>query len=329
MCSRTASQYPRRSYGSRKYVLEEISNVDLIGPTLSIRVGCVLGYVACAPAQIFLLITPTTQADTIVLESSCLSNQDTVFDRTIDSHGNCYIRASLLTGYNEIRQESIVVVPDYAENFGLPTFIVPVEYMPLDVLRYTFPSRYCESDKLAAFSWKRFGRLPRGLDQVHAICDWVNTNIEYRYGSGSSIISACDVIQREYGVCRDFAHVAIALCRALDLPARYVAGHIPSINANQNDQDNDFGRDFHAYMEVYLGNCWHTFDARHNRPLRGRIKIAHGLDAVDAAFATYYGNVDSVRFEVWSHAVCSTISSAVEPDPAEATSKNPTQLIAA
>lgn len=288
--------------------MEDIPEAIVVGPTLSIRVGCLLGYVASAPTQIFLLINPHAESGTVIVESECTSNRDAPLLHTLDAHGNCYIRTSLMAGYNEIRQESILVVPNQPDNHGLPTFVVPVEQMPFDVLHYTFPSRYCESDKLAAFSWKRFGRLPQGLTQVQAICNWVNEHIEYRYGSGSSIISACDVIQREYGVCRDFAHVAIALCRALDLPARYVAGHIPRIAGDDGDDYNDFGRDFHAYMEVYLGNRWHVFDARHNRPLKGRIKIAHGMDAVDAAFATFYGNVESVRFEVWSEQIHQPLS---------------------
>ncbi|MES2830484.1 MAG: transglutaminase family protein [Pseudomonadota bacterium] len=297
--------------------MEDILHTELVGPTLSVRVGCLLGYVATAPTQIFLLINPHDDSSGIIVESECTFNRDTPLSHAVDAYGNRYTRTSLQAGYNEIRQESILVVPDRPDNYGLPTFVVPIEQMPLDVLRYTFPSRYCESDKLAAFSWKRFGRLPQGLAQVQAICNWVNEHIEYRYGSGSSVISACDIIQREYGVCRDFAHVAIALCRALDLPARYVAGHIPSIvGDDSNDGDdyhyNDFGRDFHAYMEVYLGNRWHTFDARHNRPLKGRIKIAHGMDAVDAAFATFYGNVESVRFEVWSEQLHPVFSETTE-----------------
>lgn len=171
------------------------------------------------------------------------------------------------------------------------------------MLRYTLPSRYCESDKLTGFAHETFGHVPRGVARAQAICHWVAQHIEYRYGSGSPTLSACEAMQRGYGVCRDFAHVLIALCRAADMPARYVAGYIPLMPGNEVEGDSDIGTDFHAYAEVYAGGRWRTFDARYMQPLAGRIKIAHGMDAVDAAFATFYGNVDILRFEAWARQV--------------------------
>ncbi len=145
------------------------------------------------------------------------------------------------------------------------------------MLRYTLPSRYCDSDKLLNFAWDHFGRINNGLEKVQAICDWIHKNFEYRYFSGSPELSAADALARGYGVCRDFAHIGVALCRAFNLPARYVTGHLPDIGCA------DTGMDFHAYMEVYLGQDWFTFDPRFNVPRIGRVKIAQGLDAVDGA----------------------------------------------
>ena len=117
-----------------------------------------------------------------------------------------------------------------------------------------------------------FGQIPHGLPRVQAICDWVHNNIEYRFMSGRPDLSASEVIERRYGVCRDFAHAAIALCRAFNLPARYVTGHLPDIGC----VDPGTPMDFHAYCEVYLGQEWLTFDARYNIPRIGRVKVAHG-----------------------------------------------------
>jgi transglutaminase-like putative cysteine protease len=174
-----------------------------------------------------------------------------------------------------------------------------VGQLPFELLRYTLPSRYCDSDKLMNLAWHQFGQVPHGLPRVQAICDWVHNHIEYRLLSGRPDLSASEVIERRYGVCRDFAHAAIALCRSFNLPARYVTGHLPDIGY----VDPGTPMDFHAYFEVYLGQEWLTFDARYNVPRIGRVKVAHGADAVDGAFATIYGEAKLTHFEVWAYQV--------------------------
>jgi len=181
--------------------------------------------------------------------------------------------------------------------------------LPCELLRYTLPSRYCDSDKLMNFAWNQFGHIPHGLPRVQAICDWVHNNIEYRFGSGRPDLSASEVIFRRHGVCRDFAHAVIALCRAFNLPARYVTGHLADIGYI----DPGTPMDFHAYCEVYLGQEWLTFDARYNVPRIGRIKVAHGADAVDGAFATIYGEANLTRFQVWAYQVNSGQVSVGDP----------------
>jgi transglutaminase-like putative cysteine protease len=176
---------------------------------------------------------------------------------------------------------------------------VPVGQLPFELLRYTLPSRYCDSDKLMDFAWNQFGQVTHGLPRVQAICDWVHNNIESRFGSGRPDLSASEVIARRYGVCRDFAHTAISLCRAFNLPARYVTGHLPDIGY----VDPGTPMDFHAYCEVYLGQEWLTFDPRYNIPRIGRVKVAHGSDAVDGAFTTIYGQAWLTNFEVWAYQV--------------------------
>ena len=130
---------------------------------------------------------------------------------------------------------------------------------------------------------------------MHAISDWLHENIEYRFGSGSPHLTAGDIIERGYGVCRDFAHAIIALCRALNMPARYVVGHLPDIGY----VDPGTPMDFHAYAEVYLEGGWYTIDPRYNTPRIGRVAVSRGLDAANCAFTTSYGPVNLQHFEVW------------------------------
>jgi len=216
-----------------------------------------------------------------------------------DSHGNITYRSTFMPGRNEVWHDALVAVSSLPDSRQINGNIVPVGQLPHELLRYTLPSRYCDSDKLMNFAWNQFGQIQHGLPRVQAICDWVHNNIEYRYMSGRPDLSASEVIDRRYGVCRDFAHAVIALCRAFNLPARYVTGHLPDIGFI----DPGTPMDFHAYCEVYLGNEWLTFDARFNVPRIGRVKVAHGADAVDGAFATIYGEATLTHFQVWAYQV--------------------------
>jgi transglutaminase-like putative cysteine protease len=265
---------------------------------MTIRVGCLLEYEVDKPAVLLLLVKPRPSEWHVLLEEDLRFNNGRIAEEVSDAHGNIVYKTMLAPGLNNYRYDAIFRVYDDGRDDVLPEG-TPMEELPLDALRYTMASRYCESDKLASFATDKFGHLRSGAERVRAICDWTHRNIEYRYGSGSSTISACEVIQRGYGVCRDFAHVMVALCRALDIPARYVAGHVPFLGVAEGD----IGVDFHAYCEVFLGGRWHPFDARYNKVHPGRIKIAHGMDAVDAAFATIYGKAAMTRFQVWSYGV--------------------------
>ena len=277
---------------------------------INVHIGCRLGYIAAAPSPIIFLLRPHGDNCGMVVYERFITSAGNKENRQTDIYGNRAIRTTLLPGYNEFVYAAMLTLPARPDSDGMCAGVIPIGELPLDVIHYTLPSRYCESDRLVDFAKDLFGDLPPGGLQVQAICDWVHANIEYRYGSGSSLLSACDVLKRRYGVCRDFAHVVIALCRALDLPARYVAGHIPRLLENSYSDDSDIGRDFHAYAEVYVGGHWYTYDARHNRPITGRIKIAHGMDAADAALATFYGEVGATVFTAWSHQVNITSEAA-------------------
>jgi transglutaminase-like putative cysteine protease len=203
-------------------------------------------------------------------------------------------------GTNCFRHDAIVRVSSKRDNDGLvATYPQAPGVLPAPLLRYTLPSRYCDSDKLADFAWRQFGNIEHGMPRVQAISRWIHENIEYRYMSGRSDFSAWDVLQRGFGVCRDFAHLAIALNRTFNLPARYVTGHMPDIGFP--DPDNHM--DFHAYAEVYIGAAWFTTDPRFHVPRIGRIRVASGLDAVDGAFSTIYGGATLTYFQVWAYQV--------------------------
>jgi len=157
---------------------------------------------------------------------------------------------------------------------------VPIVQLPPDVLTYLNPSRYCQSDKLYRFADKKFGAIEPAFDKVLAITDWIYENVEYLSGSTNSQTSAYDTVTELAGVCRDFAHLGIALCRALSIPARYFTGYSYLLKP----------ADFHACFEAYLGGEWIVFDATKLAPLNGLIKIASGRDAADAAIANLFGN---------------------------------------
>jgi len=165
---------------------------------------------------------------------------------------------------------------------------------------------------LLDFAWQNFGHLPHGIERVLGIVNWLHRNIEYRTLSGSPNLSAYDIVQRGYGVCRDLAHTTLSLCRTFNLPARYVSGYVPDIGY----QDPGSPQDFHAYCEVYLGGRWQVFDARFDQPRVGRIRICSGYDAVNCAFTTVYGQAQLSNFEVWSYQV----------DPSEVSIGDPIDL---
>jgi transglutaminase-like putative cysteine protease len=266
---------------------------------LTVRVGCNIVYQTTVPTPVLLVLKPRLERKVLVMHEKLTFGISRPAYEFQDSHGNLTYRATLMPGLNEIRHDALVAVSALPDSREMLTPVLPVGELPSEYLRYTMPSRYCDTDKLLDFAWKQFGQVPHGLARVQAISDWLHENIEYRFGSGRPDLSASEVIARRHGVCRDFAHTAIALCRAFNLPARYVTGHLPDIGY----VDPGTPMDFHAYCEVYLGQEWLTFDPRYNVPRIGRVKLAHGADAVDAAFSTIYGQATLTKFEVWAYQV--------------------------
>ncbi len=165
--------------------------------------------------------------------------------------------------------------------------------MPPDVLTYLNPSRYCESDLLARFAFEEFGHLFRGHSRVQAICNWVYEQLDYTPGSTNGTTTAADVLLQRTGVCRDYAHLAITLCRGLGIPARYVAGYAVNLQPP----------DFHGFMEAYLDGQWYLFDPTRLSLVSGLVRIGVGRDAADVSFATLTGDARLTNKNVWANEV--------------------------
>jgi len=192
--------------------------------------------------------------------------------------GNRVIRFSGNPGQLQVSYQATVELSQDCDN---PPQIEENNYsdLPDEVLPYLNPSRYCESDKLGRFAMQEFGQLAPGFLRVRAICDWVHQSLEYIPGTTDARTGACDVLLQKTGVCRDYAHLAIALCRALCIPARYVSGYSVGLEPP----------DFHGFFEAFLGSRWYLFDATRMAPTNGMVRIGTGRDAADTSFATLIG----------------------------------------
>ena len=188
--------------------------------------------------------------------------------------------------YRVVAETELAVVTDPQPSPTLAT-------LPPETLRYTVPSRYCESDKLAAWAGETFGEMVPDDSRVMAIANWIFENFSYTPGATEATSSAVDVKDSHAGVCRDYAHLMIAACRALDIPARYVSGYVANLEPP----------DFHALVEAYVGDGWYLFDPTRLAPRTGLIRIARGLDAAETSFCTFVGEAKLVEQSVlsWRH----------------------------
>jgi transglutaminase-like putative cysteine protease len=165
---------------------------------------------------------------------------------------------------------------------------VPIADLHQEAMPYLFPSRYCQSDRLGRLAARLFGGISHPLDQASEVSNWIYQNLEYTGGVTDTATSACDTLVQRAGVCRDFAHLGIALCRALSIPSRYCAGYACELEP----------QDFHAWFEVSVGNQWFSFDPTKLSSPDGLVRIAHGRDAADASFATVFGAVQLQSMQV-------------------------------
>jgi len=263
---------------------------------ITVRVGSRQTYEAPAPTPTLVIVKPHQNRTQEVFQERFTVTPEKTGEAFQDMNGNSSYRFVFPTGRTTIEHDALVRVSSQPDNHGLIPRYEPISEVPTSTLRYTFSSRYCDSDNLVELAQKEFGRIPPSIELVQAICDWTHNKIEYRAGVKTSTTAASGIIEQGYGVCKDFAHVAIALCRCFEIPTRYVSGHLANIGRKTTESR----MDFHAYFEVYLG-AWFTFDARFNVPRRGRIKVAQGLDAADTEIST--AEVALKDFEVWAYQV--------------------------
>jgi transglutaminase-like putative cysteine protease len=239
---------------------------------------------------IFNLHAAHTQCQTVVQETLYVS-QPVPIQHVSDHWGNRFMRLRAHQGPLMVRYESTV---DIAQVYSAPASLgeAPIAHLPMGVLPYIYPSRYCQSDQMTQLATREFGHLRQGYLRAKAIHDWVQKHTKFTSMSSNSSTSAVDTLAQHVGVCRDFAHLMIALCRAVNLPARFATGI-------------DYGADpalgptdFHAYVEVFVGGRWYIFDPSGTAIPMGFVRIGTGRDAVDVAFSTIFGTVTSAPPEI-------------------------------
>ena len=214
-----------------------------------------------------------------------------------DAFGNWCYRFVAPAGHFEIYTDAIV--RDSGEWDGAPLSAVqhPVEELPAEAVQYLLGSRYCETDRLMDEAWRLFGTMAPGWGRVQAICDYVHDYMTFGYEHSRPTRTAFEAFQERRGVCRDYAHLAMAFCRCLNIPTRYCTGYITDIGLNPPPPE---PMDFAAWIVVYLGGRWHAFDPRNNAPRIGRILVAHGRDAADVPLTHSFGPSTLSKFVVWA-----------------------------
>jgi len=264
---------------------------------MKIRVGYELVFECPQPTAMLLMLNiHYTRASDILTPDHLKINPSLPVDMYRDLFGNWCTRIVAPTGITRITSDALV------HDSGLPDRVypdarqTPVDALPHDSLIFLLGSRYCETDRLSPVAWELFKNAPTGWARVKAICDFVHNHLTFGYDYARNTKTAWEAYQERTGVCRDFAHLAVALCRCMNIPARYCAGYLGDIGVPSSTAPMDFS----GWFEAYLDGKWHTFDARHNIPRIGRIVIGRGRDAADVAFSTSFGESKLTTFTVWT-----------------------------
>jgi len=266
---------------------------SLTGPeNLHLTVGCDFQLNSVQSASAIVQVAPRLQRSVSIVSEHW--DAPAGHHGYVDRYGNRCERFVLAAGDSRIAYEAHLVLAQPADVIMRDADEIPVEQLPHEVLNFVMPSRFCLPDELGHEAWQRFGGLPAGWSRVQAIVDYVHSHLEFLPGASNPWTTAADAYRAGQGVCRDFAHLAISFCRALNIPARYVFGYIPAIGVPLPAEPMDFA----AWFEAYLGGGWHTFDARNNRPRIGRVVVGRGRDAIDVALITSFGPLTLTGFEV-------------------------------
>lgn len=264
-----------------------------------IRYGHEIRIACSAPTAMVCLLSihPERTADVRRPETTIFSPE--VATRTyVDGFGNVCRRFVAPAGEFAMWTDGVVADSGAPDPVDLDAAEIPVADLPDECLVYLMGSRYCDTDRLSQTAWDLFGRTPSGWGRVQAICDFVNGHIAFGYEHASATRTALEAYQEGRGVCRDFAHLAIAFCRCMGIPARYVNGYLGDIGVPIAGE-----MDFSAWIEVYLGGRWQTFDPRNNQRRIGRIVVARGRDAVDVPLINSFSPHVLNAFRVWAYEV--------------------------
>jgi transglutaminase-like putative cysteine protease len=253
---------------------------------MRIRLGYELNYTFPQPTPMILTLNVHySRASDLVRPDHMLTHPSVPIRSYRDSFGNWCTRLVAPSGKFKVFSDAVI------NDSGRPDPVVsfapqhPVEDLPEETLLFLLGSRYCETDKLSEIAWKLFANTPMGWPRAQAICDYVHNHITFGYEHASPTKTAWEVYRDRKGVCRDFAHLAVTLCRCMNIPARYCTGYLGDVGMPP-----PYGvMDFAGWFEAYLGGQWHTFDPRNNMPRIGRVLIARGRDAADVAITTTFG----------------------------------------
>jgi transglutaminase-like putative cysteine protease len=277
---------------------------------MRIRVGYELIYDCPQSTPMMLMLhIHHTRAPDIIMADQVTTGPSVPITSYRDGFGNWCSRLVAPSGRTRIASAA-VLHDDGAQDPVRPSAVQHlVQDLPPEVLVFLLGSRYCETDRLSEAAWQMFGQTPMGWARVQAICDFVHGHVAFNYADARPTRTAWEAFNERRGVCRDFAHLAVALCRCMNIPARYCTGYL-----------GDFGvppphgpMDFAAWFEAYLDGSWHIFDPRNNVPRIGRVLMARGRDAVDVAISNTFGPNTLTSFKVWTH-------EAQEDDPAPGSS---------
>jgi transglutaminase-like putative cysteine protease len=255
---------------------------------MHLSAGCRLTFDVSEPTPFVLMLRPRSGAGQWVREESYELSPLVPVVEYVDLYGNLCQRLVAPAGELMVSATAGVETAEVIDVApGAP--FTPVEQLPAEVLQYLLPSRYCQSDLLSDLSREAAGDAAPGYDQVEGIRRWIHENVEYRYGVSDPSTSARETADQRCGVCRDFTHLGMALCRSLTIPARMVVGYLHGLEP----------MDLHAWFEAFVGGRWYTFDATQPSPKGGRIVIAYGRDAADVALATQFGPATLRSMAVW------------------------------
>jgi transglutaminase-like putative cysteine protease len=267
---------------------------------MKIRVGYELIYDCPQPTPMILMLNiHFTRVSDIVIPDHLVTRPSLAISAYRDSFGNWCSRIVAPIGETRVSTDALVNDSGKHDLVARDAKQAPVEALPEETLMFLLGSRYCESDRLMPVAWKLFGNSPTGWGRVQAICDFVHSHLTFGYGHARPTKTAWEAYQERTGVCRDFAHLAVAFCRCMNIPARYCAGYLGDIGVPAVDGPMDFA----GWFEAFLDGQWYTFDPRNNTRRIGRVLIARGRDAADVAMSTTFGPNTLRSFKVWTDEV--------------------------